>query len=98
MPMMTIHEVGRLAGVSVRTLHHYDAIGLLPPAALSGAGYRPYVDAALRRRQTILLFREPAFPLRELRRIPDDPGFDAAEAPADQIRLPELRQAQGSEN
>lgn len=38
--MMTIHEVSRLAGVSVRTLHHYDAIGLLPPTTLTEAGYR----------------------------------------------------------
>ena len=38
--MMTIHEVSKLAGVSVRTLHHYDAIGLLPPTALTEAGYR----------------------------------------------------------
>lgn len=94
MPMMTIHEVSRLAGVSVRTLHHYDAIGLLPPTALSSAGYRLYDEAALRRLQTILLFRELEFPLREIRRILDDPDFDAAEALADQIRLLELRQAQ----
>ena len=40
--MMTIHEVSKLAGVSVRTLHHYDAIGLLPPTALTEAGYSPY--------------------------------------------------------
>ena len=39
---MTIHEVSKLAGVSVRTLHHYDAIGLLPPTALTEAGYRLY--------------------------------------------------------
>ena len=38
--MMTIHEVSKLAGVSVRTLHHYDATGLLPPTALTEAGYR----------------------------------------------------------
>ena len=45
--MMTIHEVSKLAGVSVRTLHHYDATGLLPPTALTGAGYRLYDDTAL---------------------------------------------------
>lgn len=44
--MMTIHEVSKLAGVSVRTLHHYDAIGLLPPTALTEAGYRLYDDTA----------------------------------------------------
>ena len=54
--MMTIHKVSRLAGVSVRTLHHYDAIGLLLPTALTEAGYRLYDDTALARLQSILLF------------------------------------------
>ena len=49
--MMTIHEVSKLAGVSVRTLHHYDATGLLPPTALTEAGYRLYDDTALERPQ-----------------------------------------------
>ena len=64
--MMTIHEVSKLAGVSVRTLHHYDAIGLLPPTALTEAGYRLYDDTALARLQSILLFRELEFPLLSL--------------------------------
>ena len=74
--MMTIHEVGKLAGVSVRTLHHYDAIGLLPPTALTEAGYRLYDDTALARLQSILLFRELEFPLKDIKRILDDPNFD----------------------
>ena len=61
---MTIHEVSKLAGVSVRTLHHYDAIGLLLPTALTEAGYRLYDDTALARLQSILLFRELEFPLK----------------------------------
>lgn len=92
--MMTIHEVSRLAGISVRTLHHYDAIGLLPPTALTEAGYRLYDDTALARLQSILLFRELEFPLRDIRRILDDPGFDQTAALKDQIRLLELRQEQ----
>ena len=47
--MRTVHEVSRLTGVSVRTLHHYDAIGLLAPTQLTEAGYRLYDDAALQR-------------------------------------------------
>ena len=47
--MRTVHEVSELAGVSVRTLHHYDAIGLLPPTRLTEAGYRLYDDTALAR-------------------------------------------------
>ena len=54
--MMTIHEVSRLAGVSVRTLHHYDAIGLLLPTALTEAGYRLYDDTALARLQSFCCF------------------------------------------
>lgn len=92
--MMTIHEVSRLAGVSVRTLHHYDAIGLLPPTKLSPAGYRLYDDTALARLQTILLFRELSFPLRDIKRLLDDPGFSRTEALKDQIQLLELRQEQ----
>ena len=92
--MRTIHEVSKLAGVSVRTLHHYDAIGLLPPTALTQAGYRLYDDTALARLQTILLFRELEFPLRDIKRILDDPGFDQSAALKDQIRLLELRRKQ----
>ena len=90
--MMTIHEVSRLAGVSVRTLHHYDAIGLLPPTSLTEAKYRLYDDTALARLQSILLFRELEFPLRDIKRILDDPGFDPSAALTDQLRLLELRQ------
>ena len=78
--MMTIHEVSRLAGVSVRTLHHYDAIGLLLPTALTEAGYRLYDDTALARLQFILLFRELEFPLKDIKRILDDPNFDQSAA------------------
>ncbi len=89
--MKTVKEVSRLAGVSVRTLHHYDAIGLLKPTAVTGAGYRLYDDAALRRLQTILLFRELQFPLKEIKRILDSPVFDPVSALEEQIRLLELQ-------
>ena len=91
---MTIHEVSRLAGVSVRTLHHYDAIGLLLPTALTEAGYRLYDDTALARLQSILLFRELEFPLKDIKRILDDPNFDKSAALEDQIKLLELRRKQ----
>ena len=92
--MMTIHEVSKLAGVSVRTLHHYDAIGLLLPTALTEAGYRLYDDTALARLQSILLFRELEFPLKDIKRILDDPNFDKSAALEDQIKLLELRRKQ----
>ena len=89
--MRTVREVSRLSGVSVRTLHHYDAIGLLKPTKVTEAGYRLYDDTALWRLQTILLFRELEFPLREIRDILDDPDFDRALALEQQIRMLELR-------
>ena len=89
--MKTVKEVSRLTGVSVRTLHHYDAIGLLRPTSVTEAGYRLYDDEALRRLQTILLFRELRFPLGEIRKILDSPGFDRREALREQIRLLELQ-------
>ena len=90
--MKTVHEVSQISGVSVRTLHHYDAIGLLRPTAVTEAGYRLYDDTALARLQSILLFRELAFPLKEIKRIMDDPQFDQSTALEQQIRLLELQQ------
>lgn len=89
--MMTVKQVSILTGVSVRTLHHYDAIGLLRPAAVTQAGYRLYDDASLARLQSILLFRQLQFPLEEIRRILDSPDFDPAEAIGQQIHLLELQ-------
>ena len=89
--MKTVKEVSRLTGVSVRALHHYDAIGLLKPTRVTEAGYRMYDDTALRRLQATLLFRELQFPLKEIREILDSPEFDPKEALAQQIRLLELQ-------
>lgn len=89
--MMTVHEVSSLSGVSIRALHHYDRIGLLPAAEVSEAGYRLYDEAALERLQQILLFKELEFPLREIREILDSPDFDRSKALEQQIHLLELR-------
>ena len=89
--MKTVKEVSHLTGVSVRTLHHYDAIGLLPPTRVTEAGYRLYDDRALGRLQTILLFRELQFPLKEIKEILDSPNFDPRSALTQQIRLLELQ-------
>lgn len=89
--MKTVKEVSRITGVSVRTLHHYDAIGLFRPTQVTESGYRLYDDAALQRLQTILFFRELEFPLQEIKDILDTPNFDPREALADQIHLLELR-------
>ena len=89
--MKTVKEVSRLTGVSVRTLHHYDAIGLLKPTRVTEAGYRLYDDGALGRLQNILLFRELQVPLKEINTILDSPGFEPMEALEQQIGLLELR-------
>lgn len=89
--MKTVTEVSQITGISVRTLHHYDAIGLLPPTRVTEAGYRLYDDAALQRLQTILLLRQLEFPLKQIREILDAPGFDPVAALEDQIRLLELK-------
>ncbi|AYG85269.1 HTH-type transcriptional activator TipA [Streptomyces hundungensis] len=62
----TVGQVSALAGVTVRTLHHYDTAGLLRPRQRSGAGYRRYDDADLARLQQILFYRELGFPLDDI--------------------------------
>lgn len=91
--MKTVKEVSALSGVSVRTLHHYDAIGLLPPTAVSEAGYRLYDEAALGRLQSILLYRALRFSLGEIKEILDSSEYDPREAIAAQIHLLELERA-----
>lgn len=71
-----VKEVARIAGVSVRALHHYDEIGLLAPSGRTEAGYRLYRDEDLLRLQQILIGRELGMPLEEIRRSLDDPSFD----------------------
>ena len=70
---MTIGELATLSGVTIRTLRHYDRIGLLPPDQVTEAGYRLYSEASLRRLHSILLLRETGLPLESIRRLLDDP-------------------------
>lgn len=85
--MMTVHEVSKLAGVSIRTLQYYDKIGLLHPTGYTDAGYRLYDDADLERLQHILLFRELEFPLKDIKAIMGSPDFDRSKALEQQIEL-----------
>ena len=89
--MMTVHEVSRLTGVSIRALQYYDKIGLLHPAGYTEAGYRLYDDAALETLQQILLFRELEFPLKDIKKIISSPDFDRSKALEQQIRLLKLK-------
>ena len=72
----TVGRVAGFAGVTVRTLHHYDDIGLLTPSGRSHAGHRRYNDADLDRLQQILFYRELGFPLDEVAVLLDDPDAD----------------------
>ncbi|MEW2430276.1 MerR family transcriptional regulator [Micromonospora sp. NPDC047644] len=74
----TVGQVAKVAGVTVRTLHHYDEIGLLSPSGRTSAGYRRYDDADLQRLQLVLYYRELGFPLEEITAIIDDPAADPA--------------------
>jgi DNA-binding transcriptional MerR regulator len=78
--MRTVGELAQLAGVTVRTLHHYDEIGLLSPSGRSDAGYRLYEYSDLVRLQEILIWRQLGFPLQEIQRLLDDPGHDRLSA------------------
>ena len=75
---MNVGEVAALAGVTVRTLHHYDRIGLLSPSGRTAAGYRQYAPADLDRLHRVLVYRELGFPLEEVATLLDDPSADPA--------------------
>lgn len=87
----TVGEVARIAQVTVRTLHHYDEIGLLTPSVRSRAGYRLYSRADIARLQQIRFHRELGMALEEIRRILDAPDFDARAALREHRRQLEQR-------
>ena len=89
--LMNIGEVSALSHISIRTLRHYDKIGLLRPTCITEAGYRQYDEAALQRLHTILLFRELEFSLADIQRIIDAPDFDPSDALERQITLLTMR-------
>ncbi len=74
--MMTVKEISALTGISVRTLHYYDEIGLFTPTKKSEAGYRLYDDKALETLQQILFFREFDIPLKEIKVVMENPDLD----------------------
>lgn len=77
--MMTIREISKLTGISARTLHYYDEIGLFVPTDKSDAGYRLYDDKALEKLQQILFFREFDIPLKGIKTVMDNPALDRNE-------------------
>ena len=92
--MKTVKEVSRLTGVSVRTLHHYDAIGLLKPTQVTEAGYRLYDDVAIERLYMILVFRELGLSLKEIASLLHAPDYDRNRCLEKQIALMQERVSQ----
>jgi len=74
--MMTVKEISKITGISARTLHYYDEIGLFTPTEKSEAGYRLYDDKALENLQQILFFREFDIPLKDIKAIMENPNLD----------------------
>ena len=83
----TVGNVSRMARISVRTLHHYDEIGLVKPSSRTPAGYRQYTAEDVEKLQQVLFYRELGFPLEEIARILADPAFDRRRALVDQREL-----------
>ncbi|HEY3364913.1 MAG TPA: MerR family transcriptional regulator [Symbiobacteriaceae bacterium] len=83
----TVKAVADLAGISIRTLHHYDDIGLLKPAQVTASGYRLYGQEDLERLQQVLFFRELGLTLHEIKEIINSPGFDRRQALLDHKQL-----------
>lgn len=77
---LTVKELADMAGISRRTLHYYDEIGLLRPSAYGDNGYRYYQQADALRLQQILFYRELDFPLERIQRLLDQPDFDRIQA------------------
>lgn len=87
----TVNRLSQLAGISIRTLHYYDEIGLLKPSMVKNNGYRYYKEAELIRLQQILFFRELEFSLEDIKRILGRPQFSVIESLRDQKKLMRLK-------
>ncbi len=88
--MFTVKQLSTLAGITPRTLHHYDAIGLLKPSRVAANGYRYYGEDALLRLQQILFYRELDFPLEDIKKIMSRRDFDilgALQSHKDALRI-----------
>jgi MerR family transcriptional regulator, thiopeptide resistance regulator len=83
----TVGFIAELTGVSVRTLHHYDHIGLVVPSVRTAAGYRGYTDTDVERLHLVLVYRAAGLPLDEIRTLLDDPDVDVSAHLCRQHRL-----------
>lgn len=88
---LTVSKMSKLSGVSVRTLHHYDEIGLLHPSEISDAGYRYYDNNTLEKLQQIMFYRELDFPLKEIVKILNSSNYKKNDALQKQKRLLQIK-------
>lgn len=91
--MKTVKEVCDVAGVSRRTLHYYDDLGLLKPSQVTEAGYRFYDDVALLRLQDILLFKALDIPLKDIRTLLDSPKAIRQSFLSDHLQILDMKRA-----
>ncbi len=84
---MTIHELAKFTGSSIRTLHYYDKIGLLKPSGKEANGYRKYNEDSLLRMQQIMFYKEMDLPLKAIKNILDQPDFDHKEVIKEQKEM-----------
>jgi DNA-binding transcriptional MerR regulator len=87
----TVKQLAQIAGVSIRTIHYYDEIGLLEPAFIKDNGYRSYGEKELVKLQQIMFFRELEFPLEDILQMVNAKDFNPGEALGEQRRLLELK-------
>ncbi len=93
MMVYTVKQLAKLTGVTVRTLHYYDEIGVLKPSFIKENGYRYYKEKELAKLQQILFLRELEFPLESIIQMFDTPEYSTLEALADQKTLLEMKKA-----
>ena len=87
---MTVNEVSKLTGLTIRTLQYYDRIGLFKPSMVTDAGYRIYDGKDLETLFQIMMFRELEMPLKDIKRIVTDPSFDRTVAESQDRALSDL--------
>lgn len=88
---MTVHEVAKLTGITIRALHYYDEIGLLEPAKADKTKYRLYTENDLEKLQQILFYREVGFSLKEIKELLSAPAYSKREALERHSELLKLR-------
>ena len=89
--LLTINKLAKLCGITVRTLHYYDEIGLLCPNSIATNGYREYDQKNLIRLQEILFFKELDIPLKEIKSIIDNPSYNKQKALTNHKKLLTLK-------